>query len=107
MIIAAIIIGFVFLFGLAAGFVAGMKLHDWASKKADENWKKAADLWKAEAEHKQKQHEELRQWAEATIQNVADAAAEHGLTLNLNDMPVTPRPEALEKTEWPDLIGEK
>lgn len=105
MIIAAIIIGLVFIFGLVVGFCAGLQLHRWLSNEANKNWRKAAEGWKAEAEAKQKEYEELRQWAEATIQNIADAAAEHGLELKLNDLPVPPRRPDLK--EWPDLIGEK
>lgn len=105
MIIAAIIIGSFFVFGLVVGFLGGFRFHLWLMDWTITNWRAACAAWRDEAEIEKKQCEELRQWAEATIQNVGDAAAEQGLELRLNDIPVTPRRPDLK--EWPDLIGEK
>lgn len=105
MIGAALMIGSVFVLGLVVGFLGGFRFHLWLMDWTIKNWRAACTAWRDEAGANQKQCEDLRQWAEATIQNIADSAAEHGLELKLNDLPVAPRRSDLK--EWPDLIGEK
>jgi len=97
----------IFVGGAFFGFVIGALLHRKLAKEALINWEKAAGIWRAEAEKEKERADLTKQWADATLQNVADAAAAHGLQFALDDMPIPPRAEALEAKEWPDLIGEK